>query len=132
MVAGAQGFYISASYAEPQDVYKDWGTEQQQKIEEFQRNESIRKAFSFASSNGKVAGQKICNMSNEIGLVEKIVGDKVKVDVKGHVDSKPRGYFFDHDRFKNVSGDSALWTYRVKDEYVWSDSSLWGQCNFEL
>jgi hypothetical protein len=131
-VEGAQGFYISASYVEPQAVAKKWADEKQKELKEFQRKEAVRKAFSFAASVDKKSGQKVCTISNDIGVIDKVVGNKIKVHVQGRVDSKPRGYFFDRSRLDNINGNTNLWSYRKKDEYIWSDSAAWGQCNFEL
>jgi len=72
-VAGAQGFYISASYVEPHVVAKEWGNEKLGETKEIQARETVRRSYGFDNqSSQQIAdaeskAEQLCELHQRIG-----------------------------------------------------------------
>lgn len=77
------------------------------------------------SHQAKAIGDKVCTYDNQLGFVDRIAQNKVKVLVVGRLGSfKSDGFFFDE-----LRRDKSFWFDKI-NEYRWFESNEVGACSF--
>ncbi len=74
------------------------------------------------NSKNKEVGQKICNMKNKAGYLERIAADKIQIRLDREITNMP-DYAFFYEK-------STKYHFNKKDRIIWDNSSNWAQCYF--